>query len=43
MIAAVGAVKNDAVTLRLDDLAPGEVRPLTTSERERLAATRGTR
>ena len=27
-------------TLRLDDLAPGEVRQLSAAERERLAATR---
>jgi 23S rRNA pseudouridine2605 synthase len=48
MFAAVGAPVERLVrvrigTLRLDDLAPGAVRPLTTAERERLAATRGGR
>ena len=48
MFAAVGApverlVRVRVGTLRLDDLAPGEVRPLTSAERERLAATRSGR
>jgi 23S rRNA pseudouridine2605 synthase len=48
MFAAVGApverlVRVRVGTLRLDDLAPGDVRPLTSAERDRLAATRGSR
>ena len=48
MFAAIGAPVERLVrvrigTLRLDDLAPGAVRPLTSAERERLAATRSGR
>ena len=48
MFATVGAPVERLVrvrigTLRLDDLAPGEVRQLTSAERDRLAATRVTR
>ena len=48
MFAAVGAPVERLVrvrigTLRLDDLAPGECRRLTSAERERLAATRAAR
>jgi 23S rRNA pseudouridine2605 synthase len=45
MFAAVGAPVDRLVrvrigTLRLDDMAPGSVRPLSSAERERLAASR---
>ena len=48
MFAAVGAPVERLVrvrigTLRLDDLAPGTVRPLTSAERDRLAASRADR